>query len=137
MTACQVRAPYRVRSVVLSRQRSAQRVRIVSKAKVRDRPWAPAQSQEIAERCSAEARPRRLFGLVEPIPLVTSFGDEPTHALMALGLPSSWDGVATVARWCTRRAPRWRPTIAPHVSGESISVDPDAGHIASFDPGHR
>jgi hypothetical protein len=35
---------------------------------------------------------RRLHGLVEPIHLVTYFSDEPTDALMALGLRNYWDG---------------------------------------------
>ncbi len=35
---------------------------------------------------------RRLYRLVEPIHLVTYFADEPTEALMALGLRNYWDG---------------------------------------------
>jgi len=35
---------------------------------------------------------RRLHGLVEPIHLVTYFSEEPTDALMALGLRNYWDG---------------------------------------------
>ena len=35
---------------------------------------------------------RRLHGLLEPIHLVTYFSDEPTDALMALGLRNYWDG---------------------------------------------
>jgi len=35
---------------------------------------------------------RRLFRLVEPIHLVTYFSEEPTEALMALGLRNYWDG---------------------------------------------
>ncbi|MET0526164.1 MAG: MarR family transcriptional regulator [Nocardioides sp.] len=35
---------------------------------------------------------RHLFRLVEPIHLVTYFSDEPTDALMALGLRNYWDG---------------------------------------------
>ena len=35
---------------------------------------------------------RRLHRLVEPIHLVTYFSDEPTDALMALGLRNYWDG---------------------------------------------
>jgi hypothetical protein len=35
---------------------------------------------------------RRLYRLVEPIHLVTYFADEPTDALMALGLRTYWDG---------------------------------------------
>ena len=34
---------------------------------------------------------RRLFRLVEPIALVTYMAEEPTRAVMALGLPSVWD----------------------------------------------
>ncbi len=40
----------------------------------------------------AEPTARRLFGLVEPIHLVTYFADEPTEALLALGLRNYWDG---------------------------------------------
>lgn len=39
-----------------------------------------------------EPNPRRLHQLVEPIHLVTYFADEPTDALMALGLRNYWDG---------------------------------------------
>ena len=35
---------------------------------------------------------RRLHELLEPIPLVNFFSDEPTEALMALGLRNYWDG---------------------------------------------
>jgi hypothetical protein len=35
---------------------------------------------------------RRLHQLVEPIHLVTYFSDEPTDALLALGLRNYWDG---------------------------------------------
>jgi hypothetical protein len=39
-----------------------------------------------------EPAARRLFRLVEPIHLVTYFADEPTEALLALGLRNYWDG---------------------------------------------
>ncbi|MEI8409807.1 MULTISPECIES: SCO6745 family protein [unclassified Kribbella] len=39
-----------------------------------------------------ESTARRLHRLVEPIHLVTYFSDEPTDALMALGLRNYWDG---------------------------------------------
>ena len=39
-----------------------------------------------------DAAARRLYRLVEPIHLVTYFADEPTDALMALGLRNYWDG---------------------------------------------
>ena len=39
-----------------------------------------------------DAVARRLHGLVEPIHLVTYFSEEPTDALMALGLRNYWDG---------------------------------------------
>ena len=35
---------------------------------------------------------RRMYRLVEPIHLVTYFADEPTEALMSLGLRNYWDG---------------------------------------------
>ena len=38
------------------------------------------------------ATARRMYRLVEPIHLVTYFADEPTDALMALGLRNYWDG---------------------------------------------
>lgn len=38
-----------------------------------------------------ESLARRLFQLVEPIALVTYMADEPTEAVMALGLPTVWD----------------------------------------------
>ena len=40
----------------------------------------------------SEPTARRLYRLVEPIHLVTYFSDEPTEALMALGLRNYWDG---------------------------------------------
>jgi hypothetical protein len=39
-----------------------------------------------------ESAARHLYGLVEPIHLVTYFADEPTDALMALGHRNYWDG---------------------------------------------
>ena len=38
-----------------------------------------------------ESLARRLFQLVEPVALVTYMADEPTEAVMALGLPTVWD----------------------------------------------
>jgi hypothetical protein len=38
-----------------------------------------------------ESLARRLFRLVEPVALVTYMADEPTEAVMALGLPTVWD----------------------------------------------
>ena len=38
-----------------------------------------------------ESLARRLFQLVEPIAVVTYMADEPTEAVMALGLPTVWD----------------------------------------------
>ncbi len=34
---------------------------------------------------------RRLFHLVEPVAVVRYMADEPTEAVMALGLPTVWD----------------------------------------------
>ena len=45
-----------------------------------------------SEVCVPGAAARRLHRLVEPIHLVTYFSDEPTGALMALGLRNYWDG---------------------------------------------
>ncbi|MEY2476439.1 MAG: hypothetical protein QOG87_1754, partial [Actinomycetota bacterium] len=38
-----------------------------------------------------ESRARHLFRLVEPVALVTYMANEPTEAVMALGLPTVWD----------------------------------------------
>src|SRR5689334_9893911 len=46
----------------------------------------------MTEMLRCEPLPRRLHRLVEPIHLVTYFSEEPTEALMALGLRNYWDG---------------------------------------------
>ena len=50
---------------------------------------------------------RRFFELIEPIAVVTYLAEEPTAALMALGLPSVWD-----AYFAGRAAPLGRDTPA-------------------------
>lgn len=53
---------------------------------------------------------RRLFGLVEPVALVTYMAPEPTEALLALGLRNPWD-----AYFAGRAAPLGRDVPAPVV----------------------
>jgi hypothetical protein len=50
---------------------------------------------------------RRLFELIEPVAVVTYLADEPTHAVMALGLPNMWD-----AYFAGRAAPLGRDVPA-------------------------
>lgn len=54
-----------------------------------------------------KALARRLFELVEPIALVAYMADEPTEAVMALGLPTVWD-----AYFAGRAAPLGREVPA-------------------------
>ena len=42
-------------------------------------------------RAMTESMARRLFQLVEPIAVVTYMANEPTEAVMALGLGNMWD----------------------------------------------
>src|SRR5689334_15772278 len=53
---------------------------------------ASSPQQEMTEMQHPESVARRLFRLVEPIHLVTYFSEEPTCALMELGLRNYWDG---------------------------------------------
>src|SRR5919107_1393698 len=48
-------------------------------------------SERVPQRSMTESVARRLFQLVEPIAVVTYMADEPTEAVMALGLPTVWD----------------------------------------------
>ena len=57
-----------------------------------------------------ESTARHLFHLVEPVALVTYMADEPTEAVMALGLPTMWD-----AYFAGRAAPLGREVPAPVV----------------------
>jgi hypothetical protein len=54
-----------------------------------------------------ESDARRLFELVEPVALVTYMADEPTEAVMALGLRNVWD-----AYFAGRAAPLGRDVPA-------------------------
>lgn len=54
-----------------------------------------------------ESAARRLFELFEPIAVVTYMADEPTEAVMALGLPTRWD-----AYFAGRAAPLGRDAPA-------------------------
>ena len=68
---------------------------------------------------------RRMFQLVEPIPLVTYNSDEPTEALMALGLRNVWD-----AYFAGRAAPLGRvPAEVVHAIFYNFADGEVARHI--------
>ncbi|HEX7167879.1 MAG TPA: hypothetical protein VF230_12935 [Acidimicrobiales bacterium] len=69
---------------------------------------------------------RRLFELVEPIALVTYMADEPTEAVMALGLPGVWD-----AYFAGRAAPLGRdvPAAVVHALFYNFAEGEVARHI--------
>src|SRR5688500_4229492 len=69
---------------------------------------------------------RRLFELVEPIALVTYLADEPTEAVMALGLPRVWD-----AYFAGRAAPLGRevPAATVHALFYNFADGEVARHI--------
>ncbi len=72
-----------------------------------------------------EPTSRRLFRLVEPIHLVTYFSDEPTEALMALGLRNVWD-----AYFAGRAAPLGRvPAEVVHAIFYNFADGEVARHI--------
>ena len=72
-----------------------------------------------------EPAARRLFRLVEPIHLVTYFADEPTEALMALGLRNYWDGY-----FAGRSAPLGRvPAAVVHAIFYSFADGEAARHL--------
>ena len=70
---------------------------------------------------------RRLFGLVEPIAVVTYLEEEPTAAVMALGLPGMWD-----AYFAGRAAPLGRDVPAEVVDALFYSFAP--GEVARHLP---
>jgi hypothetical protein len=74
----------------------------------------------------SESLARRLFGLVEPIAVVTYTEEEPTAAVMALGLPRMWD-----AYFAGRAAPLGRSAPAELVDAVFYSFAPGeaARHI--------
>jgi hypothetical protein len=69
---------------------------------------------------------RRLFELVEPIAVVTYMADEPTDAVMALGLPTMWD-----AYFAGRAAPLGRdvPAAVVHALFYNFAPGEVARHI--------
>lgn len=73
-----------------------------------------------------ESIPRRLFQLVEPIAVVTYMADEPTEAVMALGLPTMWD-----AYFAGRAAPLGReaPAAVVHALFYNFADGEVARHI--------
>src|SRR5687768_8960973 len=88
-----------------------------------------------------ESMARRLFELVEPVALVTYMADEPSEAVMALGLPTMWD-----AYFAGRAAPLGREApaavvhalfynfadgeVARHIPRVWDTVTPEAAHAA-------
>jgi hypothetical protein len=75
----------------------------------------------------AESLARRLFGLVEPIAVVTYTEEEPTAAVMALGLPGMWD-----AYFAGRAAPLGQDAPAEVVDALFYSFAP--GEVARHIP---
>ena len=69
---------------------------------------------------------RRLFDLVEPVGVVTYLADEPTEAVMALGLPTMWD-----AYFAGRAAPLGRevPATVVHALFYNFADGEVARHI--------
>lgn len=93
---------------------------------------------------SSASTGRRLFELVEPVALVTYMADEPTAAVMALGLPGMWD-----AYFAGRAAPLGRDVpaavvhalfynfadgeVARHIPGVWKMVTPEAANAARLE----
>jgi hypothetical protein len=73
-----------------------------------------------------ESMARRLFHLVEPVAVVTYWADEPTEAVMALGLPTVWD-----AYFAGRAAPLGRevPATVVHALFYNFADGEVARHI--------
>jgi hypothetical protein len=73
-----------------------------------------------------ESMARRLFQLVEPVAVVTYLANEPTEAVMALGLPTMWD-----AYFAGRAAPLGRdvPAAVVHALFYSFADGEVARHI--------
>ena len=70
---------------------------------------------------------RRLFQLVEPVAVVTYMADEPTEAVMALGLRNGWD-----AYFAGRAAPLGREVPAAVV--DALFYNFAAGEVARHIP---
>ena len=73
-----------------------------------------------------ESMARRLFQLVEPVALVTYLADEPTEAVMALGVRNVWD-----AYFAGRAAPLGRdvPAAVVHALFYNFADGEVARHI--------
>jgi len=73
-----------------------------------------------------ESLARRMFQLVEPIAVITYLADEPTEAVMALGLPGVWD-----AYFAGRAAPLGRdaPAAVVHALVYNFADGEVARHI--------
>jgi hypothetical protein len=73
-----------------------------------------------------ESLARRLFGLVEPVAVITYTEEEPTAAVMALGLPGMWD-----AYFAGRAAPLGRdvPAAVVHALFYNFAPGEVARHI--------
>jgi len=73
-----------------------------------------------------ESTARRLFHLVEPVAVVTYMANEPTEAVMALGLPTMWD-----AYFAGRAAPLGRdvPATVVHALFYNFADGEVARHI--------
>ena len=85
----------------------------------------PIVEARVAIVAEMEPAARRVFRLVEPIHLVTYFADEPTDALMALGLRNYWDGY-----FAGRAAPLGRvPAEVVHALFYNFAEGEAARHI--------
>src|SRR5438105_3366441 len=95
------------------------RVRPVAKPRER-------RSRQRYGRPMTESTARHLFHLVEPTAVVTYMADEPTEALMALGLPTMWD-----AYFAGRAAPLGRevPATVVHALFYNFADGEVARHI--------
>src|ERR687894_485162 len=84
------------------------------------------RSRQRYRRPMTESMARRLFQLVEPVALVTYMADEPTQAVMALGLPGVWD-----AYFAGRAAPLGRevPAAVVHALFYNFADGEVARHI--------
>jgi hypothetical protein len=73
-----------------------------------------------------ESIARRLFELIEPVAVVAYMADEPTEAVMALGLPTVWD-----AYFAGRAAPLGReaPALVVHALFYNFADGEVARHI--------
>ena len=75
-----------------------------------------------------ESVARRLFQLVEPVALVTYMADEPTQAVMALGLRNMWG-----AYFAGRAAPLGREAPRPPTQHANRALSPHCGGLVGAD----